>query len=192
MWHIEQQTSSSNSKEIEKSFTKSNSTMNNNSLQTSIKFNNNEIDIFSSPPQQLGEECNLNIKNPTETFPITSTPIQISIPRTPTTTLDIITLKSKTVAVKRKKANYSNSANILIKLFGEVDFVKRYDFLRKQAKNSNTHFNIKNYKTHSKTVLQHLKNLQNTLKNQIQDIERKTLFQNNEFNLYPDECSSKI
>ena len=41
-------------------------------------------------------------------------------------------------------------------------------------------------------MLQHLKNLQNTLKNQIQDIERKTLFQNNEFNIYPDECFSKI
>ena len=70
--------------------------------------------------------------------------------------------------------------------------MKKYDFLRKEAKNSNTNVNIKNYKTHSKTVLQHLKNLQNTLKNQIQDIERKTLFQNDEINIYPDECSSKI
>ena len=190
--NTEQQTSSSDSTEIEKTFTKSNSTMNNNSLQTSIESNNNEIDFFSSTPQQLGEECNLNIKNPPETFPFTSTPIQISTPRIPTTTLDIITLKSKPIAVKRKKANYSNSATILIKLFGEIDFVKRYDFLRKQAKNSNTHFNIKNYKTHSKTVLQHLNNLQNKLINQIQDIERKTLFQNNECNICPDECSSKI
>ena len=41
-------------------------------------------------------------------------------------------------------------------------------------------------------MLQHLKNLQNTLKNQIQDIERTIIFQNNEFNIYPDECSSKI
>ena len=41
-------------------------------------------------------------------------------------------------------------------------------------------------------MLLHLKNLQNTLKNQIQDIERKTLFQNDEINIYPDECSSKI
>ena len=70
--------------------------------------------------------------------------------------------------------------------------MKKYDFLRKEAKNSNTNVNIKNYKTHSKTVLQHLKNLQNTLKNQIQDIERKALFQNDEINIYPDECSSKI
>ena len=144
---IDQQISSSDSIEIEKSFTTPNSTMNNNSLQTSIESNNIEIDFFSSTPQQLGEECNLNIKNPPETFPITSTPIQISTPRTPTTKLDIINLKSKTVAVKRKKANYSNAANILIALFSEVDFVKRYYFLRKQAKNSNTHFNIKNYKT---------------------------------------------
>ena len=45
---------------------------------------------------------------------------------------------------------------------------------------------------HSKTVLQQLKNLQNTLKIQIQDIERKTLFQNDEFNIYPDECFSNI
>ena len=27
---------------------------------------------------------------------------------------------------------------------------------------------------------------------QIQDIERKTLFQNYEFDIYPDECSTKI
>ena len=115
---------------------------------------------FFSTPQQLGEEYNLNIKNPAETFPITSTPIQIRTPRTPTTTPDIKTLKSKPAAVKRKKANYSNSADILIKLFGETAFLKRYDFLRKQAKNSNTHFNIKNCKTYS----EHLKNLENTLK----------------------------
>ena len=74
--------------------------MNNNSLQTSIESNNIEIDFFSSTPQQLGEECNLNIKNLPETFPITSTPIQISTPRTPTTKPDIITLKSKTVQVE--------------------------------------------------------------------------------------------
>ena len=143
---------------------------------------------------QLGEECNLNIKNLPETFPINSTPIQISSPRMPTSTLDMITLKSKPVAVKREKANYSNSANILTKLFGEVEFVKKYDFLRKQAKNSNTNFNIDNLKTHSKSVLQHLKNLQNTLK-----IKSKTLKENlssRKMNLidkfYPDECSSKI
>ena len=50
----DQHISSSNSIEIEKSFTKSNSTMN-NSLQTSSECNNNEIDFFSSIPQQLGE-----------------------------------------------------------------------------------------------------------------------------------------
>ena len=98
---IDQQISSSNS--IEKSFTKSNSTMNNNSIQTSMQANSNEIDFFSSTPQQLGKECNLNIKNLPETFPIISTPIQISTPRTPTTTLDIITVKSKPLAVKRKE-----------------------------------------------------------------------------------------
>ena len=70
--------------------------------------------------------------------------------------------------------------------------MKRYDVLHKQAKNSNTKFNIKNLKAHSIIVLQHVKNLQNTLKNQIQDIERKTLFQNDEFNIYRFECSSKI
>ena len=100
---IDQQISSSNSIEIEKFFTKSNSTMNNNSLQTSMESNSNEIDFFSSTPQQLGKECNFNIKNLPETLSITSTPIQISTPRTPTTTLDIITLKSKLVAVKRKQ-----------------------------------------------------------------------------------------
>ena len=68
--------------------------MNNNSLQTSIESNINEIDFFSSTPQQLVQECNLIIKNLPETFPIISTPIQISTPKTPTnTTLDIITLK---------------------------------------------------------------------------------------------------
>ena len=101
---IDQHISSSNSIEIEKSFTKSNSTMN-NSLQTSSECNNNEINFFSSIPQQLGEECNLSIKNLPETFPITSTPIQISTPSTTTTPADIITLKSKPVAVKRKKVN---------------------------------------------------------------------------------------
>ena len=70
--------------------------------------------------------------------------------------------------------------------------MKGYDFLHKKEKNSNTNLNIKNYKTHSKTVVKHLKNLQNTLKNQTQDIERKTLFQNYEFNTYPGECFSKI
>ena len=90
----DQQISSKNSIEIEKSFTNSNSTMNNNSLQTSIESNINEIDFFSSTPQQLVQECNLIIKNLPETFPIISTPIQISTPKTPTnTTLDIITLK---------------------------------------------------------------------------------------------------
>ena len=77
----------------------------NNSLQTSSECNNNEINFFSSIPQQLGEECNLSIKNLPETFPITSTPIQISTPSTTTTPADIITLKSKPVAVKRKKVN---------------------------------------------------------------------------------------
>ena len=52
---IDQQISSSNSIEIEKSFTKSNSTMNNNSLQTSMESNSNEIDFFSSTPQQMGK-----------------------------------------------------------------------------------------------------------------------------------------
>ena len=93
--------------------------MNKNSLQTLIESNDNEIDFFSSTPQQLGQECNLNIKNLPEKFPITFTPIQISTPKTPTNaTLDIITLKSKPVAVKRKNAHYSN-LNIPIKLFGE-------------------------------------------------------------------------
>ena len=46
----EQQRSSSNSIEIKKSFTKSNSTIKSNSLQTSIESNNNEIDFFSSTP----------------------------------------------------------------------------------------------------------------------------------------------
>ena len=49
----DQQISSKNSIEIEKSFTNSNSTMNNNSLQTSIESNINEIEFFSSTPQQL-------------------------------------------------------------------------------------------------------------------------------------------
>ena len=62
-----------------------------------------KLTFFSSTPQQLGKECNLNIKNLPETFPIISTPIQISTPRTPTTTLDIITVKSKPLAVKRKE-----------------------------------------------------------------------------------------
>ena len=77
--------------------------MNNNSLQTSMQANSNEIDFFSSTPQQLGKDCNLNIKNLPETFPIISTPIQISTPRTPTTALDIITVKSKPLAIKRKE-----------------------------------------------------------------------------------------
>ena len=116
--------------------------MNKNSLQTLIESNDNEIDFFSSTPQQLGQECNLNIKNLPEKFPITFTPIQISTTKTPTNaTLDIITLKSKPVAVKRKNAHYSN-LNIPIKLFGEADFVKKYDFLRKQAKNSNTNLTL--------------------------------------------------
>ena len=49
--------------------------MNKNSLQTLIESNDNEIDFFSSTPQQLGQECHLNIKNLPEKFPITSTPI---------------------------------------------------------------------------------------------------------------------
>ena len=39
---------------------------------------------------------------------------------------------------------YSKSTNILLKLFSEVEFVKQYDFLRKQLKISNTAYNIKN------------------------------------------------
>ena len=58
---IDQKIFFNNSIEIEKSFTNSNSTINKNSLQTSIESNNNEIDFFSSTPQQLGQECCLNI-----------------------------------------------------------------------------------------------------------------------------------
>ena len=135
---IDQQIYSSNSIEIEKFVIYSNRKTNKNSLQNLVESNDNEIDFFSIGPQQLGQECNLNIKNLAEKFPVTSTPIQISTPKTPTSaTLDIVTLKSKPVAVKRKNTHYSN-LNIPIKLFDEVDFVKKYGFLRKQAKNSKT------------------------------------------------------
>ena len=139
---IDQQIYSSNSIEIEKFVIYSNSKTNKNSLQNLVESNDNEIDFFSIGPQQLGQECNLNIKNLAEKFPVTSTPIQISTPKTPTSaTLDIVTLKSKPVAVKRKNTHYS-SLNIPIKLFDEVDFLKKYDFLREQAKNSNTNLTL--------------------------------------------------
>ena len=131
---IDQQIYSSNSIEIEKFVIYSNRKTNKNSLQNLVESNDNEIDFFSIGPQQLGQECNLNIKNLAEKFPVTSTPIQISTLKTPTSaTLNIVTLKSKPVAVKRKNTHYSN-LNIPIKLFGEIDFVKSMTFYASKQK----------------------------------------------------------
>ena len=44
------------------------------------------------------------------------------IPKSPP---EILSLRSKAVTVKRNKPIYSKSTNILLKLFGEVEFVKQ-------------------------------------------------------------------
>ena len=72
------------------------------------------------------------------------TPIPIKnfpIPKSPP---EILLLRSEEVTLKRNIPIYSKSTNILLKLFSEVEFVKQYDFLRKQLKISNTAHNIKN------------------------------------------------
>ena len=73
-----------------------------------------------------------------------STPILIKncpIPKSPP---EILSLRLKAVTLKRNKLIYSKTTNVLLKLFGEVEFVKQYDFLQEQLKTSKTAFNIKN------------------------------------------------
>ena len=79
---------------------------------------------------------------------LSSTPIPIKnfpIPKSPP---EILSLRSEEVILKTNKPIYSKSTNILLKLVGEVEFVKQYDFLRKQLKTSKTAYNTKKYNTH--------------------------------------------
>ena len=69
--------------------------------------------------------------NPIKSFPIPKSPPEI------------LPLRSKAITLKGNKLIYSKSTNILLKLFGEVEYVKQYDFLGKQMKTSKTAFNIK-------------------------------------------------
>ena len=106
-----------------------------------------------------------------------STPILIKnfpIPKSPP---EILSLRSRAVTLKRNKPIYSKSTNVLLKLFGEVEFVKQYDFLRKQLKTSKTAFNIKKYNTHLILVQQKLDNLKSNLEKQVKEIETKHLIQ---------------
>ena len=102
------------------------------------------------------------------------------IPKSPPETLS---LRSKVVTLKRNKPIYnSKSTNILPKLFGEIEFVKQYDFVRKQLKTS---FSIKKYNTHLILVQQKLDNLKYNLEKQIKEIQTQTL--DHELTVYPNE-----
>ena len=94
----------------------------------------------------------------------------------PKSTPEILSLRSKKVTLK-KKPIYSISIHVLLKLFGEVEFVKQYGFLRKQLKISKIAFNIKKYNTHLILVQQKLDNLKSNLEKQVKEIETKHLIQ---------------
>ena len=120
-----------------------------------------------------------------------SAPIPVKKFQIPKSPPEILSLRSKEVTLKRNKPIYSKSRNFLLKLFGEVDFAKQYDFLRKQLKTSKTAYNIKNYNTYLILVQQKLNNLKSNLEKQIKEIETQTLDQNDELTVYPQNSSAR-
>ena len=119
----------------------------------------------------------------------TPTPVKnFQIPKSPP---EILSLRSKEVTLKRNKPIYSKSTHMLLKLFAEVEFVKQYDFLRKQLKTSKTAYNIKKYNTHLILVQKKLDNLKSNLEKQIKEIETRTFDQNDELTVYPHDSSAR-
>ena len=122
---------------------------------------------------------------------LSSTPIPVKNFQIPKSPPEILSLRSKEVTVKRNKPIYSKSTNMLLKLFGEVEFVKQYDFLRKQLKTSRTAYKIKKYNTHLILARQKLDNLKSNLEKQIKEIETQTFDQNDELTVYPHDSSAR-
>ena len=106
-----------------------------------------DIDFFTA---LLSFDINKNDET-TVTFTenkFSSTPILIKNFPIPKSSPEILSLRSKAVTLKRNKPIYSKLTNVLLILSGEVEFVKQYEFLRKQLKTLETAFNIKKYDTH--------------------------------------------
>ena len=89
---------------------------------------------------------------------------------------------------KGNKPIYSKSTNILLKFFGEGEFVKQYDFLLKQLKTSKLLLTLKKYNTYLILVQQKLDNLKSNLKKQIKETEIQTFDQ---IYVYSSDSSAK-